>query len=87
MLLSFMMHVIAVTVMMVLSKHMYCLNGLICVFYSEEITAVMCLPLIMANKTSRSAHTSDQCSLDWTCIAVGFSSGHLRFYDEVAIYF
>lgn len=45
---------------------------------SEEITAVMCLPLIMPNKSSRSA--SEQ--IDWTCIVVGFSSGYLRFYDE-----
>lgn len=47
---------------------------------SEEITAVMCLPLIMPNKSSRSSHASEL--IDWTCIVAGFSSGHVRFYDE-----
>ncbi|KAK3909218.1 Rab3 GTPase-activating protein non-catalytic subunit [Frankliniella fusca] len=47
---------------------------------SEEISAVLCLPLVMPNKSSRPTHTSEQ--TDWTCIVVGFNSGHLRFYDE-----
>lgn len=46
----------------------------------EEITAVLVLPLIMPNKSSRTTHTTEQ--TDWTCIVVGYNTGHLRFYDE-----
>lgn len=49
--------------------------------YSEEITAAICLPLIMPSKSVRVAHTSEQ--TDWTCIVLGFNSGYVRFYDEV----
>lgn len=44
---------------------------------NETITAALCLPLA-ASPTSRTAH----CVADWTCIALGFSSGALRFYTE-----
>ncbi|XP_065332946.1 rab3 GTPase-activating protein non-catalytic subunit [Cloeon dipterum] len=41
----------------------------------EEITAVLCLPLI--SQLNRSS-----IGTEWTCIAVGFSSGFVRFYTE-----
>ncbi|XP_039285376.1 rab3 GTPase-activating protein non-catalytic subunit [Nilaparvata lugens] len=43
---------------------------------SEEITAVICLPLV--SKSRVAAHGCH----DWTCIAVGYSSGFVRFYTE-----
>lgn len=44
--------------------------------HSEEITSVLCLPLISQGKSSH-------CGPDWTCIVAGFSSGYVRFYTEV----
>ncbi|CAH1407132.1 unnamed protein product [Nezara viridula] len=43
---------------------------------SEVITCLLCLPICAQGKLS--AH----CGADWTCIAVGFSSGAVRFYTE-----
>jgi hypothetical protein len=45
--------------------------------YSEQITSVLCLPLISKGKSSH-------CGPDWTCIIAGFSSGFVRFYTEVS---
>lgn len=41
----------------------------------ETITAVLCLPLASQKR-------STQGGPDWTCVIVGFSSGHLRMYTE-----
>ncbi|KAF4522485.1 hypothetical protein B566_EDAN002570 [Ephemera danica] len=41
----------------------------------EEITSVLCVPLLSQLKSSPSG-------TDWTCIVVGFSSGYVRFYTE-----
>lgn len=46
--------------------------------FSETITCVCVLPLA-ASQNQRSSHSAP----DWTCIALGFSSGALRFYTEV----
>lgn len=46
-------------------------------YFSEWITSVMCLPLISLGKAS---------GPDWTCIAVGYNTGFIRFYTEVSIY-
>ncbi|XP_014277856.1 rab3 GTPase-activating protein non-catalytic subunit [Halyomorpha halys] len=43
---------------------------------SEVVTSILCLPICAQGKLS--AH----CGADWTCIAVGFSSGAVRFYTE-----
>lgn len=43
-------------------------------FFSEWITSVICLPLISLGKAS---------GPDWTCIAVGYNTGFVRFYTEV----
>uniref|UniRef100_A0A2S2P4L9 Rab3 GTPase-activating protein non-catalytic subunit n=1 Tax=Schizaphis graminum TaxID=13262 RepID=A0A2S2P4L9_SCHGA len=43
----------------------------------EQITSVVCLP-IAAIDTKLSTH----CSPDWFCIAIGFSSGFVKFYTE-----
>ncbi|KAK9507453.1 hypothetical protein O3M35_007305 [Rhynocoris fuscipes] len=43
---------------------------------SEKITSVLCLPI--AGQGKLSAH----CGADWTAVAVGFSSGAVRFYTE-----
>ncbi|XP_034944441.1 rab3 GTPase-activating protein non-catalytic subunit [Chelonus insularis] len=43
---------------------------------NEFITSILCLPLISLGKSSSINNP------DWTCIAVGFSSGLLRFYTE-----
>ncbi|KAK7862418.1 hypothetical protein R5R35_008896 [Gryllus longicercus] len=42
----------------------------------DVVTAVLCLPLFAHGK-------SFHCGPDWTCIAVGFSSGYVRFYTEM----
>lgn len=47
--------------------------------FSEQITSVICLPIAQVN-TKLSTH----CSPDWFCIAIGFSSGFVRFYTEVS---
>ncbi|XP_021378713.1 rab3 GTPase-activating protein non-catalytic subunit-like isoform X1 [Mizuhopecten yessoensis] len=41
----------------------------------ETITAILCLPLASQKR-------STQGGPDWTCVIVGFSSGHLRMYTE-----
>ncbi|XP_033735108.1 rab3 GTPase-activating protein non-catalytic subunit-like [Pecten maximus] len=41
----------------------------------ENITAILCLPLASQKR-------STQGGPDWTCVIVGFSSGHLRMYTE-----
>lgn len=46
------------------------------IFFSEWITSVICLPLISLGKAS---------GPDWTCIAVGYNTGFIRFYTEVRI--
>ncbi|KAI4480653.1 hypothetical protein M0804_010206 [Polistes exclamans] len=51
-------------------------NGIITENQNEWITSIICLPLISLGKIS--AGTSP----DWTCIAVGFNNGILRFYTE-----
>ncbi|KAL1121962.1 hypothetical protein AAG570_003370, partial [Ranatra chinensis] len=43
---------------------------------SEQITCVLCLPVAASGR--QSSHSG----ADWTCIAVGFSSGAIRFYTE-----
>ncbi|XP_046609657.1 rab3 GTPase-activating protein non-catalytic subunit [Neodiprion virginianus] len=43
---------------------------------NEQITCLACLPLISLGKTSAGSGP------DWTCMAVGFSSGFIRFYTE-----
>uniref|UniRef100_A0A0V0G5R9 Putative rab3 gtpase-activating protein non-catalytic subunit n=1 Tax=Triatoma dimidiata TaxID=72491 RepID=A0A0V0G5R9_TRIDM len=43
---------------------------------NEKITSVLCLPV--AGQGKLSAH----CGADWTAIAVGFTSGAVRFYTE-----
>lgn len=43
----------------------------------EQVTSVLCLPLISLGKSSH-------CVPDWTCVVVGFSSGFVRFYTEVS---
>lgn len=45
-------------------------------YFSEWITSVICLPLISLGKAS---------GPDWTCIAVGYNTGFVRFYTEVSI--
>ncbi|XP_047119989.1 rab3 GTPase-activating protein non-catalytic subunit [Schistocerca piceifrons] len=50
-------------------------HGNPCKEEDEEITAVLCLPVIAPGKSSHVAP-------DWTCIAVGFSTGFLRLYSE-----
>lgn len=42
--------------------------------FSEWITSVICLPLISLGKAT---------GPDWTCIAVGYNTGFVRFYMEV----
>lgn len=49
--------------------------------FSETITSVLCLPIAAVN-TKLSRH----CSPDWFCIAIGFSSGYMRFYTEVSFW-
>ncbi|XP_025425417.1 rab3 GTPase-activating protein non-catalytic subunit isoform X2 [Sipha flava] len=44
---------------------------------NEQITSVICLPIAEVN-TKLSTH----CSPDWFCIAIGFSSGFVKFYTE-----
>ncbi|XP_015586731.1 rab3 GTPase-activating protein non-catalytic subunit isoform X2 [Cephus cinctus] len=51
-------------------------NGEIAKEQSEWITSVACLPLISLGKASAGSGP------DWTCIAVGFSTGFIRFYAE-----
>ncbi|XP_014250236.1 rab3 GTPase-activating protein non-catalytic subunit [Cimex lectularius] len=51
-------------------------NGDIREQFTERITSVLCLPV--AGQGKLSAH----CGADWTAIAVGFSSGFVRFYTE-----
>ncbi|XP_018329568.1 rab3 GTPase-activating protein regulatory subunit [Agrilus planipennis] len=41
----------------------------------ELITAVLCLPVVTQNQSSH-------VDTEWTCIAVGFQSGRIRFYTE-----
>lgn len=45
---------------------------------NEQITSIVCLPIASIN-TKLSTH----CSPDWFCIAIGFSSGYVKFYTEV----
>jgi len=46
--------------------------------YSEDITSALCVPLAIITPHSLN-------SPDWTCVAVGFSSGFVRFFTEVSI--
>ncbi|XP_062863065.1 rab3 GTPase-activating protein non-catalytic subunit [Trichomycterus rosablanca] len=41
----------------------------------ESVSSVICIPLASQKRSSTGRP-------DWTCIAVGFSSGHVRFYTE-----
>ncbi|XP_022917832.2 rab3 GTPase-activating protein non-catalytic subunit [Onthophagus taurus] len=43
---------------------------------NDVITSVLCLPVVSHGQTS------SQVGPDWTCIAVGFQSGYIRFYTE-----
>lgn len=43
---------------------------------NEQITSLACLPLISLGKSSAGSGP------DWTCMAVGFSTGFIRFYTE-----
>uniref|UniRef100_T1IPV9 Rab3-GAP regulatory subunit N-terminal domain-containing protein n=1 Tax=Strigamia maritima TaxID=126957 RepID=T1IPV9_STRMM len=44
----------------------------------DEISSVLCLPLASQKRTSHG-------SPDWTCVIVGFSSGHVRMYTETGV--
>ncbi|XP_011310795.1 rab3 GTPase-activating protein non-catalytic subunit [Fopius arisanus] len=44
---------------------------------SEYITSVLCLPLGLLGKSTIAG------GVDWTCIAVGFSTGFIRFYTDL----
>lgn len=44
---------------------------------SDEISAVLCLPLISQKQSSTGGP-------DWTCIIVGFTSGYVAMYTEVS---
>ncbi|XP_015117604.1 rab3 GTPase-activating protein non-catalytic subunit [Diachasma alloeum] len=43
---------------------------------TEYVTSVLCLPLALLGKSNIVG------GVDWTCIAVGFSTGFIRFYTE-----
>lgn len=47
------------------------------VVYREEVTCVYCLPLLSYKQSSQGAP-------EWTCVIVGFNTGHVRMYDEVS---
>lgn len=47
------------------------------IIFSEWVTSVICLPLISLGKAA---------GPDWTCIAVGYNTGFVRFYTEVREY-
>ncbi|XP_012253512.2 rab3 GTPase-activating protein non-catalytic subunit isoform X2 [Athalia rosae] len=51
-------------------------NGEVTNEENEQITSIACLPLISLGKTSAGNGP------DWTCMAVGFSTGFIRFYTE-----
>lgn len=57
-------------------KYLISWHGDPCLEHSEKITSILCLPIAAQGKLS--AH----CGADWTCIAVGYSSGAVRFYTE-----
>lgn len=42
---------------------------------NDPISAVLCLPIV---GQSQSSHVGP----DWTCVVLGFDSGHVRFYTE-----
>ncbi|XP_066592229.1 rab3 GTPase-activating protein non-catalytic subunit [Prorops nasuta] len=50
-------------------------NGSIAHDQKEWITSILCLPLMAAGKASTIGS-------DWTCVAVGFNTGYVRFYTE-----
>ncbi|PNF37324.1 hypothetical protein B7P43_G00463 [Cryptotermes secundus] len=50
-------------------------HGNPCKDENEQITSVLCLPLIFQGKSSH-------CGPDWTCIVIGLSSGFVQFYTE-----
>ncbi|MPC83734.1 Rab3 GTPase-activating protein non-catalytic subunit [Portunus trituberculatus] len=43
---------------------------------NDEISAMLCLPLISQKQSSTGGP-------DWTCIIVGFTSGYVAMYTEV----
>ncbi|KAK4305761.1 hypothetical protein Pmani_022352 [Petrolisthes manimaculis] len=45
---------------------------------SDEISALLCLPLISINKSSTGGP-------DWTCVIVGFTSGYVAMYTETGL--
>ncbi|XP_047351529.1 rab3 GTPase-activating protein non-catalytic subunit [Vespa velutina] len=51
-------------------------NGIVAENQNEWVTSIICLPLISLGKVSAGNNP------DWTCIAVGFNNGFLRFYTE-----
>lgn len=55
-------------------------NKMCTLYFREKITSVICLPIAAVN-TKLSTH----CTPDWFCIAIGFSSGFVKFYTEVNI--
>ena len=50
----------------------------ITLLYRECITCLYCLPIISHKQSSQGAP-------EWTCIIVGFNTGHVRMYSEVCI--
>ncbi|KAK0157715.1 hypothetical protein PV328_011418 [Microctonus aethiopoides] len=49
-----------------------------CLSDESNITSLLCLPLISNGKS-----TGINSGPDWTCIAVGFNTGYVRFYTEL----
>ena len=47
------------------------------------ITAVLCLPLVFFGRDPSLRQLQEDITVDWTCVAIGFSSGFIEFYDEV----
>lgn len=45
-------------------------------FSSDEINAILCLPLLSQKQSSTGGP-------DWTCVIVGFTSGYVAMYTEV----
>lgn len=52
-------------------------KGVISEFPKEEITCLYCLPLISHKQSSQGAP-------EWSCVMVGFTTGHVRMYTEVS---
>lgn len=53
--------------------------------FRETITAVIVLPVVSSNQNK--SKKSSNVAPEWTCIAVGFSSGFIRFYTDVRLHY